>query len=996
MNALRLADFRSFFAAVRGGLEPFPWQMRLAERVLGPEGMGWPEAITLPTASGKTACLDIAVFALAAQAHLPPQERQTLRRICFVVDRRVIVDEAYQQAQRLAKALREAAPGGILHEVAQRLRFLADDATALADDATARPLEVFELRGGIYRDQAWARTPTQPTIICSTVDQIGSRLLFRGYGVSGFAAPIQAGLVAHDTLILLDEAHCAEPFLETARAVDRYRALRTSPFSQPFRLVVMSATPPPDCKDCLTTQEDDRRHPILGARLKASKPTKLVVAQEASGARFVEPLARAMVAQAEALIGDGRMVVGIIVNRVATAKAVYEALQAHHAERVLLMTGRMRPWDRDALVAGPFQRFQLATPNAAARRFTQPVFVVATQCLEVGADIDFDGLVSECAPLDALRQRFGRLNRGGRALAARGVVIVRTDQTQPCKEEAEADPVYGNALARTWQWLVAHCQTNEIDLGVQALAQKLERLTTEERDELRSAPVPSPVLLPAHLDCWVQTSPVPIPSPDPAVFLHGPQRGEPEVQVCWRADLPVPTQENLAATEAVWADTLALCPPAGAECLRVPLWLFRRWLANRGQQPSNELSDAGEHLSEEEQSPTSVHHVLRWRGPEDSGFVIRPDDLVPGDVLVLGVVEGGWETFGHVQTDPERIAAVDIGDAVQLSARARPVLRLHLALLRLWPDVPAKSELIDLLGQPDLEEAVLDGEFAQQLGELLARLSVQLASLGVQWLADSAAWLANELRSKARARRCLHLHPASSGALIVKAVRRINLSDVGDTFADEDYSSSITEPVILDRHSNDVACLVERFALACGLSPEMAADLKLAAMLHDGGKADLRFQSLLRGGLSPALVQSLPLLAKSDALSLARKPYGESRRLARYPEGGRHELVSVRLAESAKLLLAQTHDCDLVLHLIASSHGRCRPLAPVIADPEAPATAWTVSGTEMRWSGPTELERLDSGVADRFWRLTRRYGWWGLAYLEAILRLADHRVSETT
>ena len=901
----------------------------------------------------------------------------------------MIVDEAYQQAQRLAKALCDATPGGILHEVAQRLRLLADD-------VNARPLEVFEVRGGIYRDQAWARTPTQPTIICSTVDQIGSRLLFRGYGVSGFAAPIQAGLAAHDTLILLDEAHCAEPFLETGRAVERYRATRSPSFPQHFRLVVMSATPPPDCKDCLSTQEEDRRHTVLGARLRASKPTKLVIAEAASGARFVEPLAKAMVVQAEALVGDGRMVVGVMVNRVATAKTVYEVLRVHHGDRVLLMTGRMRPWDRDALVAGPFGRFQLATPNAACRRFGEPVFVVATQCLEVGADIDFDGLVSECAPLDALRQRFGRLNRGGRALAARGVIVIRRDQTQPRETEAEADPVYGNALARTWLWLAAHCQSNEIDLGIQALAQKLERLSTEERDGLRSAPVHSPVLLPAHLDCWAQTSPAPVPSPDPAVFLHGPQRGEPELQVCWRADLPMPVQENLAATEAVWADTLALCPPAGAECLRVPLWLFRRWLANRGREPSNELSDAGEHLSEEEQSPSSVHPVLRWRGPEESGFITRPDDLAPGDLLVLGVEEGGWETFGHVQADSGRIAAVDIGDAVQLSARAQPILRLHPALLRVWPDVPAKSELINLLGQPALEEAVLTADFARRLAELLTQVSAQTASAGVQWLSDSAALLADELRSKARARRCLHLHPASPGALIVRAVRRANRFNVGDTFADEDYSGSITEPVILDLHSNDVAGLAERFALACGLPPDLAADLKLAGILHDGGKADIRFQSLLRGGLSHVLARSLPLLAKSDMLALARRSYRESRRLAHYPEGGRHELVSMRLAESASVLLAQAHDRDLVLHLIASSHGRCRPLAPVIEDLDAPSTAWTTNGAEMRWAGPTNLERLDSGVADRFWDLTRRYGWWGLAYLEAISRLADHRASETT
>jgi CRISPR-associated endonuclease/helicase Cas3 len=94
-------------------------------------------------------------------------------------------------------------------------------------------------------------------------------------------------------------------------------------------------------------------------------------------------------------------------------------------------------------------------------------------------------------------------------------------------------------------------------------------------------------------------------------------------------------------------------------------------------------------------------------------------------------------------------------------------------------------------------------------------------------------------------------------------------------------------------------------------------------------------------------------------------------------------------------------DLDLVLHLVASHHGECRPFAPVVVD-DAPIHI-SLSGHFSSVFGKVDfpeipsnpmLHRLDSPLGDRFWKLVGKYGWQELCWLEAILRLADRRASE--
>ncbi|HUY90460.1 MAG TPA: type I-U CRISPR-associated helicase/endonuclease Cas3 [Pirellulales bacterium] len=977
-NELKPSDFCEFFGEIykdeRGRpIAPFPWQRRLARRVC--EG-NWPAFIDLPTASGKTACLDIAVFALAVQASRKPGERTVGRRIFFVVNRRVIVDEAYGRAMEIAKRLAQALDNpsdSILRRVAAALR-------KTSGDTDAPPLDVAMLRGGLVRDNRWARSVTQPTIITSTIDQVGSRLLFRGYGVSPEAAPMHAALIAHDSTILLDEAHISQPFVETLQAVRRYRSESWAheAILTPFHFVQMTATPGDPVSDVFRLDDEDREHPVLTARHGRAKPIRLHVAERAKGKKAIDELAAEIVARAIELQNNQPHNIAIVVNRIATARAAYERLKNHFRPTtqtdeppaaIHLAIGRMRPLDRDELTQAI--QLRVGKTRGATAGETKPMFVVATQCLEVGADFDFDAMVCECASLDAIRQRFGRLNRRGRDIDARGYIVIRADQTEG------DDPIYGSALATTWQWLQSIASDSYVDFGVNAMNSLLEEVKTMPLLAPRAG---APIMFPAYLDAWGQTNPIPVPDPDVSLFLHGPQRGEPDVNVCWRDDLPENSDQ--------WIDTVNLSPPSSPECMSVPIGLVRDWLAgkNVSDEQRSDLFDAPPPESTGERGRTpSV--ALAWRGSSRSTLILDSADLRPGDMVVLPVSAGGWDFFGHIPDSAPR----DVAERAYRQSRGRAILRLRPERLEGWPKSQAIDRLCEWLvdtesdlHRDDLRDLLRQAADAahqdqREVAETMRVLAAKKNGLDEERYPDEKGVV---LRTRKRV-------PTTAATIILPAM---------DDGEDETSRVARENPVSLEKHLLHVRHEIDAVV---SLLPVRgwAEALQRAADLHDWGKADERFQALLINGDRNDAGAQPALWAKSGRMPNTTQQCRLARERSGLPEGFRHEVLSVQLAELvAGCLPTDKVMRDLTLHLIAAHHGRARPLAPVVVDDEPSEVNLESLGiiamltAEQRKENPPH--RLDSGIAERFWTLSRRFGWWGLAYLETTLRLADQRASQ--
>lgn len=979
MTQLSIDDFRSFFAAVNAGREPFPWQARLAEEAAARMADGHsdilPDLLDVPTGAGKTSVIDVVTFLQALESAQPPAQRVVPRRTVFVVDRRVVVDQVDEHVRRLAAQLRErVAEDGVVGEVARALK-------ALHGSDREPPVKTGTLRGGIERDESWARRPDVPAVITSTVDQVGSRLLFRGYGVSDSAKPIQAGLLGADTLIVLDEVHLSTPFAETLRMLGE-RYIDAGEVAIPRRWLVMELSATPHSKSTrrvFTLGPDDRdpkMAPSLSSRLAARKPTRLVEVSitehdDAKFARTVTQLVQQVMAG-----GDHKRVL-VVCNRVSRAAECAQSIaQAAEDEKprelrdaqVELLTGRMRAVERDAVL---YRVVPLVAAGAPEPQ--HPIILVSTQSIEVGADFDFDALITECASLDALRQRFGRVDRLGscadRGIEPQGVVIARRSEV---KSNA-SDPIYGTSLGATWRALAA-CATATgkkgerwIDFGA-GFPQHLvgDPALLPDRGH-------APFLFPQHLDAWSHTSPIPDPDPDPALWLHGLEPSDPDVAIVWRADV---TAERLARADeddvalASLVDAVTAIPPGPSETLSLPVSHVRAWL-DRPDAPLTVADADAETLPKADNAPELNRQVLIWRGGSSS--VSGAARIRPGDVIVVPADYGGIGALGT--WDPRStLPVVDEAEVDQVGPmRRRPVLRVNSEVLGL--PVP---HLVD--GESTTETRLRVREFLD---------SAAASAAAGDWPDARLTTIEYLRRPSARVR----VTRDDDGWIVASATRAAGDAGGGDSAsfvgASSEGSSFAAVRVSLEEHTRGVADMARTLARNCGLPPAVADDLALAAALHDVGKLDPRFQAMLAYP-DPAPVEPLGKSRHGND----RRLRDRARAMSGLPDRFDHAVAGLAILKAHPDMLDAAHDPDLVQHLISSHHGQCRPFArPIVGSHAVPINAvWKGTVIDLP-AGPSKPE-FDPAVGERFVDLVRRYGWYGVAHLEAIMRLADWYQSE--
>lgn len=381
-------------------------------------------------------------------------------------------------------------------------------------------VRVHQLMGGAI-DGEWSRWPDKPWILVGTQDQLLSRALNRGYAMSRFEWPVHFGLLNNDCRWLIDEVQLMGPGLWTTSQLDWMRRKRF-PSLKPCITTWMSATVGTsflsttdrtreglgeasprqvafEGKLAITLKNDqnlqwwrDAKRPVEWWQPTASdEKTTGTKKRGAAKSGALTPEAIAKAVVDQHAAGTLSLV---MCNTVDVAREVFRALSS--VDHKVLLTSRFRREDR--------ARYELRLLEFDANRKAGKLpnddpglICVSTQVIEAGVDISAHRLWTELAPWASMLQRLGRLNRKGDDQEARAWVW-ETPKESGNKKVERIGPYEALDIERAKKLVAAFAPLSQQSPFTQATADLVRSCAKELEEALQPKPSPLPRALDVH------------------------------------------------------------------------------------------------------------------------------------------------------------------------------------------------------------------------------------------------------------------------------------------------------------------------------------------------------------------------------------------------------------------------------------------------------------------------------------------------------------------
>jgi len=362
-------------------------------------------------------------------------------------------------------------------------------------------LGVHQLMGGAIDDE-WVGSCDKPWVLVGTQDQLLSRALNRGYAMSRFEWPVHFGLLNNDCRWLIDEVQLMGPGLWTTSQLDWMRRKRFPPL-KPCVTTWMSATVGTSFLSTTDRKRDGLGEPSSAqAAFEAKLRTTLSNDQNLQWWREAKrpvdwwpPKSGAVTPEAIAKAVVEKHVAGTLSLVICnTVDVAREVFRALSPTHKVLLTSQFCREDR----ARHEQRLLDFDANRKARKLpnADPGLVcVSTQVIEAGVDLSAHRLWTELAPWPSMLQRLGRLNRRGDDQEARAYVWEMPKEGRNKKVE-RIGPYQADDVERAKKLLNAFAPLS----ANKPFAAAIDDLSTQYSKELSETLQPKPSPVPRALD----------------------------------------------------------------------------------------------------------------------------------------------------------------------------------------------------------------------------------------------------------------------------------------------------------------------------------------------------------------------------------------------------------------------------------------------------------------------------------------------------------------